>query len=154
MLTLYIGGVGKADVKRLLEQRRNPTLKIVVSNDVEAGPILNITIVATAFAALLSQMELAVFNDGVRPFFLDFYRGDLSRAQMATIAFELSAGFLFGLGVPVAFSSGVLNPWVLFLPTDILGILSPKKRMRSIRYSLQMSLVSGNMLPTLSLWVF
>jgi hypothetical protein len=33
MLTLYIGGVGKADVKRLLEQRRNPTLKIVVSND-------------------------------------------------------------------------------------------------------------------------
>jgi hypothetical protein len=73
---------------------------------------------------------------------------------MATIAFELSAGFIFGLGVPVAFSSGVLNPWVLFLPTDILGILSPKKRMRSIRYSLQMSLVSGNMLPTLSLWVF
>jgi hypothetical protein len=72
-------------------------------------------------------MALAVFNDGVRPFFLDFYRGDLSRAQMAALAFELSAGFIFGLGVPIAFSSGVLNPWVLFLPSDILGILSPKK---------------------------
>jgi energy-converting hydrogenase Eha subunit B len=43
MLTLYIGGVGKADVKRLLEQRRDSTLKIVVSNDLEAGPILKRT---------------------------------------------------------------------------------------------------------------
>ena len=86
-----------------------------------------ITILATAFAAFLSQMALAVFNDGVRPFFLDFYRGELSRAQMTAIAFGLSAGFIFGLGVPIAFSTGILNPWVLFLPTDILGILSPKK---------------------------
>jgi energy-converting hydrogenase Eha subunit B len=43
MSTLYIGGVGKAEVKRLLEQRRDPTLKIVVSNDIEAGPILKRT---------------------------------------------------------------------------------------------------------------
>ncbi|MBV9231093.1 MAG: DUF2620 family protein [Chloroflexi bacterium] len=43
MATIYIGGVGKADVKRLLEQRRDPKLKIVVSNDLEAGPILKRT---------------------------------------------------------------------------------------------------------------
>ncbi len=89
--------------------------------------VIVFTILATAFAALLSQMALAVFNDGVRPFLLDFYRGELSRAQMTAIAFGLSAGFIFGLGVPIAFSSGILNPWVLFLPSDILGILSPKK---------------------------
>ncbi|MBV9231094.1 MAG: permease, partial [Chloroflexi bacterium] len=89
--------------------------------------VIIFTILATAFAAFLSQQALAVFNDGVRPFLLDFYRGELSRAQMTAIAFGLSAGFIFGLGVPIAFSSGVLNPWVLFLPSDILGILSPKK---------------------------
>jgi hypothetical protein len=89
--------------------------------------VIIFTILSTAFAALLSQMALAVFNDGVRPFLLDFYRGELSRAQMTAIAFGLSAGFIFGLGVPIAFSSGILNPWVLFLPSDILGILSPKK---------------------------
>ncbi|GER84175.1 MAG: permease [Thermogemmatispora sp.] len=89
--------------------------------------VIVFTILATAFAALLSQMALAVFNDGVRPFLLDFYRGELARPQMTAIAFGLSAGFIFGLGVPVAFSSGVLNPWVLFLPSDILGILSPRK---------------------------
>ncbi len=89
--------------------------------------VIVITILATAFAATLSQMALAVFNDGVRPFLLDFYRGDLKRPQMLAIAFGLSAGFIFGLGVPLAFSSSILNPWLLFLPTDILGILSPKR---------------------------
>jgi hypothetical protein len=89
--------------------------------------VIVFTILATAFAALLSQMALAVFNDGVRPFLLDFHRGELNRAQMTAIAFGLSAGFIFGLGVPIAVSSGVLNPWILFLPSDILGILSPKK---------------------------
>jgi hypothetical protein len=43
MTTIYIGGVGKADVKRLLEQRHDTQLKIVVSNDLEAGPILKRT---------------------------------------------------------------------------------------------------------------
>lgn len=43
MATIYLGGVGKADVKRLLEQRRDPQLTIVVSNDLEAGPILKRT---------------------------------------------------------------------------------------------------------------
>jgi len=43
MSTIYVAGVGKADVKRLLEQRRDPKLKIVVSNDLEAGPIMKRT---------------------------------------------------------------------------------------------------------------
>ncbi|HEY7415973.1 MAG TPA: DUF2620 family protein [Ktedonobacteraceae bacterium] len=43
MPTVYLGGVGKADVKRLLEQRHDPKLKIIVSNDLEAGPILKRT---------------------------------------------------------------------------------------------------------------
>jgi hypothetical protein len=86
-----------------------------------------ITILTTAYAALLSQMALAVFNDGVRPFLLDFSRGESSRAQMTTIAINLSVSFIFGLGLPVALASGVLNPWLLFLPTDILGMLSPKR---------------------------
>jgi len=43
MSTIYIGGIGKTDVKRLLEQRRDPNLKIVMSNDFEAGPILKRT---------------------------------------------------------------------------------------------------------------
>ena len=84
--------------------------------------VIIFTILCTAYAAFLSHSALAVFNDGVRPFLLDFHRGELSRSQMTAIAFGLSAGFIFGLGVPIALSSGVLNPWILFLPSDILGI--------------------------------
>jgi hypothetical protein len=43
MISIYIGGVGKTDVKRLLEQRHDPQIKIIVSNDLEAGPILKRT---------------------------------------------------------------------------------------------------------------
>nr|WP_237517312.1 YhfT family protein [Streptomyces sp. SID4941] len=72
-------------------------------------------------------MALAVFNDGVRPFMLDFIQGRTTRSATTAVSFGLSAGFIFGLGAPMALSTGVLNPWLVFLPTDILGILAPKK---------------------------
>jgi hypothetical protein len=86
-----------------------------------------VVIALCALTALISQMALGVFNDGVRPFLLDFIRGNTSRGEMTSIAFGLSAGFIFGLGAPLFFSTGVLNPWLLFLPTDILGIFSPRR---------------------------
>lgn len=87
-----------------------------------------LTVIALcALTAFVSHMALAVFNDGVRPFMLDFIQGRTTRSATTAVSFGLSAGFIFGLGAPMALSSGVLNPWLLFLPTDILGILSPKK---------------------------
>ncbi|WP_308363115.1 YhfT family protein [Streptomyces sp. ISL-86] len=80
-----------------------------------------------ALTACIAHMALAVFNDGVRPFMLDFIHGRTTRNATTAVSFGLSAGFIFGLGAPMALSSGVLNPWLLFLPTDILGILAPKK---------------------------
>lgn len=61
------------------------------------------------------------------PFLLDFIQGRTTRSATTAVSFGLSAGFIFGLGAPMALSTGVLNPWLLFLPTDILGMLSPKK---------------------------
>ncbi|WP_328583646.1 YhfT family protein [Streptomyces sp. NBC_00370] len=84
-------------------------------------------IVLAALTAFISHMALAVFNDGTRPFMLDFIQGRSSRSATAAVSFGLSAGFIFGLGAPMALSSGVLNPWLLFLPTDILGILAFRK---------------------------
>ncbi|MFE1962309.1 YhfT family protein [Streptomyces sp. NPDC059479] len=80
-----------------------------------------------ALTAFISHLALAVFNDGVRPFMLDFIQGRSKRSGTTAVSFGLSAGFIFGLGAPMALSSGVLNPWLLFLPTDILGILAPRK---------------------------
>ncbi|MGJ3507352.1 YhfT family protein [Enemella sp. A6] len=84
-----------------------------------------LVIAVSAFAALIAHKALAVFNDGARPFMLDFIQGRSSRGATATIVFGLSAGFIFGLGAPMALSTGVLNPWLIFLPVEILGLLAP-----------------------------
>jgi hypothetical protein len=104
--------------------------------DVASGPAAGLafslpqqlTVVALcALAAFVSHLALAVFNDGVRPFLLDFVQGRSTRGATTAVSFGLSAGFIFGLGAPMALSSGVLNPWLVFLPTDVLGMWSPRK---------------------------
>ncbi|MFI2214434.1 YhfT family protein [Streptomyces sp. NPDC020141] len=80
-----------------------------------------------ALSAYLAHRALAVFNDGVRPFLLDFHQGRATRGATTAVSFGLSAGFVFGLGAPMALSTGVLNPWLLFLPTDVLGLLAPRR---------------------------
>ncbi|WP_129260171.1 YhfT family protein [Streptomyces sp. M3] len=105
-----------------------------MSTTLAAGTSLDFTlaqqltvIALCALTAYISHMALAVFNDGVRPFLLDFIQGRTTRSATTAVSFGLSAGFIFGLGAPMALSTGVLNPWLVFLPTDILGMLSPKK---------------------------
>lgn len=98
------------------------------STDLDLSLAQQLTVIALcALIAFISHMALAVFNDGVRPFMLDFIQGRSTRNATTAVSFGLSAGFIFGLGAPMALSTGVLNPWLVFLPTDILGILSPKK---------------------------
>lgn len=84
-----------------------------------------VVMAVAAVAAVLAHYALAVFNDGARPFMLDFIQKRTSRGATAMIVFGLSAGFIFGLGAPMALSTGVLNPWLIFLPVEILGILAP-----------------------------
>lgn len=84
-----------------------------------------LVIIVAAVAAVLAHYALAVFNDGARPFMLDFIQKRTSRAATATIVFGLSAGFIFGLGAPMALATGVLNPWLIFLPVEILGLIAP-----------------------------
>ncbi|GAB3440842.1 YhfT family protein [Streptomonospora sediminis] len=84
-----------------------------------------LVIALCAFASLIANAALAVFNDGARPFLLDYIQGRSTRIATATIVFGVSAGFIFGLGAPMALSTGVLNPWLVFLPVEILGLLAP-----------------------------
>ncbi|MEU8697270.1 YhfT family protein [Streptomyces sp. NPDC091387] len=105
-----------------------------MSTTLAAGASLDFTlaqqltvIALCALTAYISHMALAVFNDGVRPFMLDFIQGRTTRSATTAVSFGLSAGFIFGLGAPMALSTGVLNPWLLFLPTDILGMLAPRR---------------------------
>ncbi len=91
--------------------------------------IVNVIIVmlVCAMTAFLSHMGMAVFHDGIRPVIPEYIEGRMHRSEMASIAFGLSVGFIASIGIGNALVTNLLNPWLLFLATDIIGIASTKK---------------------------
>lgn len=80
-----------------------------------------------ALTSFIAHMGMAVFHDGVRPIIPEYVEGRMNRAELASIAFGLSVGFIASVGIAHTVTTGILNPWLLFLPTDILGLMAPKK---------------------------
>lgn len=91
--------------------------------------ILNMAVVVVLCAgtAWLSHIGAAVFHDGLRPVIPEYLEGRMKRAELGSVAFGLSVGFIASVGIAHTLATGILNPWLLFLTTDILGIISPKK---------------------------
>ncbi|WP_085505746.1 YhfT family protein [Thalassobacillus devorans] len=78
----------------------------------------------TSGTALLSYYGRAVFHDGLRPIMPEYIEGRMNRPEMSSVAFGLSVGFIASVGISFTLSTGLLNPWLLFLPTDILGVFA------------------------------
>lgn len=91
--------------------------------------VLNLVMVTVlcAFTATLSHFGMAVFHDGLRPVIPEYLEGRMKRPELASIAFGLSVGFIASVGIAHTLATSILNPWLLFLTTDILGVLAPKK---------------------------
>ncbi|MDE1239741.1 YhfT family protein [Vibrio aestuarianus] len=87
--------------------------------------LFNIGLVALlcAMTAVLANMSAAVFHDGIRPVLPQLVEGNMTRRDAGSIAFGLSIGFVASVGISFTLSTGLLNPWLLFLPTDILGVM-------------------------------
>ncbi|MCU6710542.1 YhfT family protein [Paenibacillus sp. J5C_2022] len=83
-----------------------------------------VVIVMTALTALAARLGKAVFHDGIRPIIPELLEGRMERRELAGISFGLSKGFITSVGIPMAITFQLLNPWLLFLPTDVLGILA------------------------------
>ncbi|SMO68759.1 YhfT family protein [Melghirimyces algeriensis] len=90
--------------------------------------LLKLILVAglTALTALLSYYGRAVFHDGIRPIMPEFIEGRMKRPELASISFGLSVGFIASVGIAFTLSTKLLNPWLLFLPTDILGVFASR----------------------------
>lgn len=86
-----------------------------------------VVIALCATTAFLSHIGAAVFHDGIRPVLPEYIEGRMKRPELASIAFGLSVGFIASVGIVHTVATNILNPWLLFLPTDILGIVAPKK---------------------------
>lgn len=78
----------------------------------------------TTCTALAAHWGKSVFHDGIRPIMPEYLEGRMKRAELASISFGLSIGFIVSVGLSFALSFQLLNPWLLFLPTDILGVVA------------------------------
>lgn len=85
-----------------------------------------------AVTALLSNLGVAVFNDGVRPFVPEFLEGRMPRPEYALAVFGMCIGFIASVGIGNALATNLLNPWLLFLATDIIGAVCPNKIVAAI----------------------
>ena len=90
---------------------------------------ITVTVLLCATTAFLSHIGAAVFHDGIRPVIPEFIESRMKRPELLSIAFGLSVGFIASVGIAHTMATSLLNPWLLFLTTDILGILAPKKWM-------------------------
>jgi hypothetical protein len=90
--------------------------------------ILEIVVIVllTALTAIAAHLGKAVFHDGIRPILPEFLEGRMKRTELASISFGLSIGFIVSVGLSFAVSFEMLNPWLLFLPTDILGVMATR----------------------------
>mgnify|MGYP005828963071 CR=1 FL=1 len=90
--------------------------------------VLDTTVIVllTALTAIASHMGKAVFHDGIRPILPEYLEGRMKRSELASISFGLSIGFIVSVGLSFAVSFELLNPWLLFLPTDILGVMATR----------------------------
>jgi hypothetical protein len=97
------------------------------------SPLTVVLVVAVCAAtALAANLAAAVFNDGVRSFMLEFRGAAQNRATVAGRALRLSWGFLIGVGVVSAVLTGTLNPFLLFLVTDVLGLWAPRRWLAAV----------------------
>ncbi|WP_088220954.1 YhfT family protein [Enterobacter kobei] len=78
----------------------------------------------TGMTSLLAHRSAAVFHDGIRPILPQLIEGYMNRREAGSIAFGLSIGFVASVSISFTLKTGLLNAWLLFLPTDILGVLA------------------------------
>lgn len=77
----------------------------------------------TGMTSLLAHRSAAVFHDGIRPILPQLIEGYMNRREAGSIAFGLSIGFVASVGISFTLKQVCLTR-LLFLPTDILGVLA------------------------------
>ncbi|WP_417879938.1 YhfT family protein [Vibrio sp.] len=96
--------------------------------------LYNVALIAAlcAMTALIANMSAAVFHDGIRPILPQVVEGNMTRRDAGSVAFGLSIGFVASVGISFTLSTGLLNPWLLFLPTDIIGVMAGSRIIAAI----------------------
>ncbi|HHW56812.1 MAG TPA: hypothetical protein GXX15_03880 [Clostridia bacterium] len=81
----------------------------------------------SAWAAMLANRGIAIFNDAVRPIFPEYRENRMTRLELAATTFGLSFGLVVGFGIPFSIMSPIILIHSIFLGTDIIGTFFPGK---------------------------
>jgi hypothetical protein len=81
-----------------------------------------------AIAAVLANMNIAVFNDGLRPIVSEHVEGRMTRRDLGFTAFAMSFGLVIGFGIPFTLSASIILVHSILLGTDIIGLMTPKNK--------------------------
>lgn len=81
-----------------------------------------------ALAAVLSNMGVAVFNDGLRPIVPEYIEGRMDKKAIVATSFAMSFGLVVGFGIPVSIAASIILIHSVLLGTDMIGIWAPRSR--------------------------
>lgn len=77
-------------------------------------------------AAILANLGVAVFNDGLRPIIPEHLEGRMNKKALAATSFALSFGLVIGFGIPFSIGSTIILIHCVLLGTDIIGTWAPE----------------------------
>ena len=80
----------------------------------------------SGFASILTNLGVAVFNDGLRPMLPEYLEGRMDRKALAATSFALSFGLVIGFGIPFSIGSTIILIHSILLKTDIIGTSTPR----------------------------
>ena len=79
-----------------------------------------------ALAAILANLGVAVFNDGLRPIMPEYIEGRMDKKAIAATSFALGFGLVIGYGIPVSIAATIILIHSILLGTDIIGTWCPR----------------------------
>lgn len=78
-----------------------------------------------AFASILANKGVAVFNDGLRPIVPEYLEGRMDKKALAATSFAIGFGLVIGFGIPVSIAASIILIHSILLGTDIIGTWCP-----------------------------
>ncbi|MCL2565611.1 MAG: YhfT family protein [Defluviitaleaceae bacterium] len=86
-------------------------------------------------AALAANKGVAVFNDGLRPLFPEYFSGSINRKALLGSSVAMSFILLISFGVPTFIATSIVLTHTIYLATDMIGLFfsdSPKGAFASL----------------------
>ncbi len=87
--------------------------------------VLTILVMAAlgGVAAYLANQNVAVFHDGLRPLYPQYFNGVMDRKTLFATSFALSFGLVIGFGLPTSIAGKIILIHTILLATDIIGTM-------------------------------